>query len=176
MENGTKAELHLRPVTAGDVDLLFQWANEKTTRQNAFHKEAIPYETHVGWFERRLEDSDCRIYIGMAEGSPIGQIRIERMKEQKETGLISYSVDVEQRGKGYGTGLLLEAEKLCAKEEPLFVKTLTGQVKPENMASSKAFLRAGYHSIQVESNRNNAENEDALYITYKKDVALREES
>ena len=33
--------LSLREVNAKDIDLLYQWANDKTVRQNAFHTEQI---------------------------------------------------------------------------------------------------------------------------------------
>ena len=36
--------LSLREVTAKDMDLLYEWANDPTVRQNAFHTEPIPYE------------------------------------------------------------------------------------------------------------------------------------
>ena len=48
--------LSLREVNAKDIDLLYQWANDKTVRQNAFHTEQIPYADHRMWFTRNLAD------------------------------------------------------------------------------------------------------------------------
>ena len=54
--------LSLREVTAKDMDLLYEWANDPTVRQNAFHTEPIPYEDHKMWFAKNLADRDVLMY------------------------------------------------------------------------------------------------------------------
>ncbi|MDO4514018.1 MAG: GNAT family N-acetyltransferase [Lachnospiraceae bacterium] len=153
------SEMTLREATPEDVDLVYKWANDPTVRANAFSTDPIPYDNHVAWYQGRLNNPDCHIYIGMTrENKPVGIIRVEKQREEPEVGMISYSVDAGMRGKGIGTRLLsLVERKLCGTE----LTTLAGQVKPDNIASRKAFERAGF----AESDRK------AEYIEYRK--ALR---
>ena len=106
--------LSLREVTAKDMDLLYEWANDPTVRQNAFHTEPIPYEDHKMWFAKNLADRDVLMYIlyqTTAQGreEPLGQIRlsIEEGKAQ-----IDYSVEASRRGQGLGAKMILMAEEL----------------------------------------------------------------
>lgn len=68
-------ELNLRIATNEDMDLLYEWANDRTVRENAFHTEPIPYETHISWFARIMQDEDEILYILEKDNRPIGQIR-----------------------------------------------------------------------------------------------------
>ena len=60
---GYRVRLSLREVTAKDMDLLYEWANDPTVRQNAFHTEPIPYENHKMWFAKNLADREVLMYI-----------------------------------------------------------------------------------------------------------------
>lgn len=144
--------LVLREVTGKDIDLLFRWANDPITRQNAFHTEQIPYETHRAWFVRMLADRDIVKYI-LASESPmqeIGQIRmsIEGDEEDKFV-LIDYSIDASMRGKGYGSKMILMAEERLRIErsEVVYCKA---QVKHTNVASVKVFEKCGYDREDME--------------------------
>lgn len=153
------SEVTLREATPEDVDLVYRWANDPTVRANAFSTDPISYDNHVAWYRGRLNNPDCHIYIGMTkENKPVGIIRVEKQREEPTLGMISYSVDAGERGKGIGTRLLILIQD---KLRDAKLNTLAGQVKPENSASRKAFERAGF----AESNRK------AEYIEYRK--ALR---
>lgn len=143
--------LALREVTQEDMDLLFTWANDPVTRQNAFHTESIPYETHKVWFAKMLADKDTLCYILYGKNNvarqeenqeqhALGQIRLA---VEGNIALISYSIDALWRGKGFGTQMLLLAEeKLIEKRTD--VTYCIGQVKYENIASARAFEKCGY--------------------------------
>lgn len=139
-------KLILREVTGKDIDLLFRWANDPVTRQNAFHTEQIPYETHRAWFVRMLADRDIVKYI-MCSESPqqeLGQIRLAiEQEDEDEIALISYSIDEAKRGMGYGSKMILMAEEMLREERP-DVMYCKGQVKYENIASAKVFEKCGY--------------------------------
>lgn len=153
------SEMTLREATPEDVDLVYKWANDPTVRANAFSTEPIPYDNHVAWYWGRLNNPDCHIYIGMSkEDKPVGIIRVEKQREEPEVGMISYSVDAGMRGKGIGTRLLILIQDNLRDAK---LATLAGRVKPDNIASRKAFERAGF----AESNRKTE------YIEYRK--ALR---
>ncbi len=144
-------KLTLREVTGKDIDLLFRWANDPLTRQNAFHTEQIPYETHRAWFVKMLADRDVLKYIlcsttNTGENQDIGQIRLSI---EDGEALIDYSVDSEKRGQGFGARMVLMAEEKL-REIRTDVNVCKGQVKLENIASAKVFEKCGYDMDEKE--------------------------
>ncbi len=141
--------LRLRRVQDTDCALLFAWANDPRTRLYSIHSEPIAWETHVAWFQRRQGDSACLLFIAEDEGNtPIGQIRFDLCGNEAEVGI---SLDTRQRGKGYGASLITEGIAALAKHTT--VQTVHAWIKPENLASQRAFERAGF-SNQGPQQRN----------------------
>lgn len=139
VENGS-----LRPVTAEDAKLLFEWTNEAETRKNSFSSEPVLWENHVQWLDKKLKDKNCLFFIMMLNGNPVGTIRLD-IDEGSKTGTISYSIDKQFRGIGLGGRILVLVEEK-AKEAGLH--SLIGGVKPENKASGKCFLKNGYDLVE----------------------------
>lgn len=139
-------ELYLREATEEDMDLLFRWANDSAVRRNAFHTEAIPYETHVKWFRRMLENEAVHQYILCHAGEPVGQIRLD---VGDGAAVIDYSIAPGYRGRGFGKALLALAKEQAVKIAG--VTKLIGQVKNENSASISAFEKCGYQRREGEN-------------------------
>ena len=131
---------YLRRATETDIDLLFQWVNEQTVRRNAFSTAEITYEEHVKWYKKTLSRSDCRQYIYMSGNEAIGQIRLTINEDEAE---IDYSICLEKRGMGYGKQML-SLLRMQVKQDFPNIRRLIGKVKPENLASQKAFVSMGY--------------------------------
>lgn len=144
-----RREIFLKEVNANDCNLLFRWINEKTVRENAFNTEMILYDEHVKWLHKKIHDENTKIYIAYDGEEPIGQIRVEA--DDLGEGLISFSIDSNYRGKGYGTTMLLKLVNLMNKREQQDLKRLIGKVKFENMPSRKAFLKANFHEQKMEN-------------------------
>jgi UDP-2,4-diacetamido-2,4,6-trideoxy-beta-L-altropyranose hydrolase len=132
----------LRRATAADAALYFAWANDPAVRQNAIHPESIAWETHVAWFERRLQDADSYLYIlHHPSGEPVGQVRVE-FDGPDQPGLIDYSVAPLARGQGVGTLLLRRALQQLRHARPTLAGgAVLGQVKASNVASARVFER-----------------------------------
>lgn len=130
----------LRKAEKGDIELLFRWANDSVVRSNSFNTDSIPYENHVKWFNRMMEDSSVLQFIMMDDDMPVGQIRLNVDGDEAEIG---YSIGTEFRGKGYGHTILQLIAEEIATNYP-HIKTLVARVKPENIASKKLFESEGY--------------------------------
>lgn len=144
--------LSLREVNAKDIDLLYQWANDKTVRQNAFHTEPIPYDDHRMWFARNLADRDVLMYIlcqvsEMGQEEPLGQIRLSIEGNQ---ALISYTIEESRRGQGLGTRMVLMAEEKL-RDNRTDITCCLAQVKYENAASARVFEKCGYDRKELEN-------------------------
>lgn len=132
-------KLTLRKVTKEDCETLFIWANEEETRKNSFKKEDIDINTHIKWFNEKLEDINTEMYIILKDNLEVGQIRVE-IKDH--VGIISFSIDKKYRNMGIGKQILKTIKQYSQ------CNTFIGRVKKENMASIKAFKNAGYRQIE----------------------------
>ena len=69
---------------------------------------AISYEEHQAWFERKLKEERTQIYILCDGALEIGVLRLEL---EEESVTISYSIASEYRNQGYGKELIRLAEQ-----------------------------------------------------------------
>lgn len=141
------SQINFRKAVWEDAELLFSWANDMDVRRNAFTQHEISWDEHAQWFQKKLSDEDCCIYIayqnrigGMAERlreRPIGQIRLDIDGDKAE---IDYSVCAEMRGHGLGTILIKEIQSLAEER----IQKFTAKVKKSNPASIKVFEKCGF--------------------------------
>lgn len=137
--------LRLRPTSADDKSLYFKWANDPDTRRYANHSKMIPWSTHDSWFDARLQDANSHMWVMITpDGLPVGQVRAD---VQDDKAVLDYSVDPYFRGRGWGKQLLeLGAAAWYATGSNL---PLMGEVRIENEASCRAFLRAGFEEVGI---------------------------
>jgi len=140
--------LRLRRASTDDGELLFHWRNDPSARRQYLNSSKVARSEHERWFARSLADSSCRIYVAEdGRGRPVGQVRVERRRGGAE---ISLSVARQARDRGIGTTLLRRAA--AAARRDLGVRRVVAYVRPDNVASAIAFLKAGYrfagHSVR----------------------------
>lgn len=137
-------QLKLRPAQKSDIELIFKWSNDEEVRKNSFHTETIKWEEHVKWFNNIIDNRNVCFFILENNADPIGQIRIAFNETNK--GIISFSINKEFRGLGFGNEILRLAEEELNK---MNIKCeLIGLVKINNLASQKAFLVNRYKEIK----------------------------
>ena len=83
--------IYLRPADREDAQIILEWRNDKQTRENSFSKDVIDSDTHLKWFEAKLADADCFLYILMDEDERVGHIRIDRVNDIVE---VSYMIEI----------------------------------------------------------------------------------
>lgn len=137
-------KLYLRDVNTQDKELLFDWCNEKECRKNSLNQGKISYEQHSKWFAKKINSPNCFFYILMRNNTAVGQIRID---EVNGIGTISYSIELNYRGKGYGKKILslIESEKII-KRKIYYLKAI---VKKNNRISQLCFQQLGYHLVEI---------------------------
>lgn len=133
--------LYLKRATPRNVDLLFEWANERAVRENSFNTAPIAYDEHVKWFEKMMADESVYQYILYEGDLPVGQIRLN---VENKAAVISYSVCAQKRGNGYGSEILKLARQQIEADKITDVIKLIGRVKYENIVSARAFERCGF--------------------------------
>ncbi len=132
--------LKLRHATIADLQLVFDWNNDPEVRKRSFNPEPILLENHTRWYKAKLEDANAKFYIAEVNGKPAAQIRFD---VNADTATISYLISDGFRGKGLGHNVLHKGiSKL--KRENQTIKTIVGLVQENNMASVRAFEKAGF--------------------------------
>lgn len=136
--------LSLRRAVQDDAKQLLDWANDPVTRQASFNAEPIPWETHVGWFNRRLEDENCAFFIATDGEHDLGTVRFDR--REPDVTEISFSLAPDARGRGLGSKLIRFASFTVF--DAGFCGEVRGWVKDTNVPSLRGFERAGFQERQ----------------------------
>ena len=140
----------LRRCTYSDMDIIYKWINDDEVRTNSFNSDYIEYETHVKWFNEKINSNNIYMYIILNNNKEIGTIRLEKHNSK---AIISYLISNEYRGKGYGNKVI----DLIKKEAIINnIDILEAVVKKDNIASRKIFINNGFFEIQ--------ENDRYLYL------------
>lgn len=136
----------LRRCTYSDMDIIYKWINDDEVRNNSFNSNYIEYESHVKWFNEKMNSSNTYMYIILNNNKEIGTARLEK-NNSKAT--ISYLISNEYRGKGYGNKII----DLIKKEAIINnIDVLEAVVKKSNIASRKIFINNVFFEIE-ENNR-----------------------
>lgn len=133
-------DLQVRAALPDDLQVTFEWANDKLVREQSYSRNAITIATHTKWFLEKIQDSRCRYFILENNGMPVGQIRFD-IENGKAT--LGYLVAPGERNKGLGPVILALGIKQLMK----VVKDcneIVGFVKNTNIASQKAFERFSF--------------------------------
>lgn len=135
--------LMIRSVTDGDCRLLWEWVNDPDVRASSFESDPIPWETHVTWFRGKRGDPHCHIYILLDQDDhPIGQVRFDIQSDSSAEVVINIGIARHQRRRGYG----VEALRLACEHffEAASMQPIVAYIKPHNLASIRAFEKAGF--------------------------------
>lgn len=136
--------LCLRPIVAGDSSFLWRLANDPTVRATSYTHDPVPFERHVQWLAGKLASPDTRMWILEVDQEPVAQIKYDR--KEPDMAEVGFSVVADLRGHGLGTRLLeLTADLAC---QELQVRRLRGRLYAHNIASARAFAKAGYHFVE----------------------------
>ena len=133
----------VRRSTPEDVHFLFDWRNEKETRQNALNSKEIRWEDHCRWFEQKASDPLCLIFIVMVDDVPAGQVRFELEDTcGSKIAWVHINLGANFRNKGYGTqGLKITTAQFMKEIKP---DKVMAYIKENNMPSLRSFEKAGF--------------------------------
>lgn len=136
--------LTLRDVTDLDRELIWQWANDKETRNASYSQTYISWDEHIRWFESVQRQKNNRFYIlNNGNKKPVGQIRFAR---DGKNAIVSFSIAPESRRRGYAKEILIKAAKKLFNETN--IEQILAYIKLENKFSLRVFQKAGFHSVE----------------------------
>jgi len=130
-----------RPVGTDDIELLWNWANDPSTRATAIHPEPISWVDHCAWFGAGRRSPDRFHRIVDVDGRPAGQVRFDGISSGGRAE-ISVSVDRDRRGLGFGPVIIRAGMAALRREQPDL--PVVALIRPENQASLRSFDLAGF--------------------------------
>lgn len=142
--------LRLRRAAEGDAQKMFSWRNDESVRRVSLNPGEIAWEEHCDWFRCSMASADRSLLIAEDGEMPVGVLRFDVAGDVAD---ISIFLNPELVGRGYGTAILQEGTA-WARRNLEGVKTLRARIKPDNMASSHAFEKAGFAKVWHEYDLN----------------------
>lgn len=143
-----RPELALRRAASADAEILWEWANDPTTRAQSFQTAPIPLDSHVRWLEARLGDPACHLWVAESgERIPVGCVRFDA---DQDAAVISLNVAPGYRGRGIGRQLVQLACRQYFRTSS--AGSIRALIKPGNTASIRTFLSCEFHITSETSN------------------------
>jgi len=129
-----KNELTQRSVQHSDAQLLFYWANDSSTRSSSLNSNKITWKEHLRWFNQKMNNPKTKMFLFLKK-KPVGVLRLDEVNNKLH---ISFSVDIEQRGKGIGSDIISFVLKKFSGRD------LSAQVIESNIGSHRIFLKNNF--------------------------------
>jgi RimJ/RimL family protein N-acetyltransferase len=143
-EHLLQAPVTLRRATLNDSEAVFAWRNHPDTRRFIFQPDPIAWEVHDRWFRESLENSNRYVLIGERDGEPVGVLRYDvDPASEPVTAVVSVYRVPGTDSPGVGTALLEVGTRWLQTHVPQ-VQRIEAAILPGNIASVKAFEKAGY--------------------------------
>ncbi|OPG94970.1 hypothetical protein B2I21_29045 [Chryseobacterium mucoviscidosis] len=122
-----------------DIWNIYEWSNDKTTREMSFNSNTISESEHQIWFDKILFSEDCYLYIveDALKNNQLGYVRLD------QNGIVSISIDKQFRGQGLGSIVLIEFINFV-KGISLHCNKFTALIKVKNTPSIKSFEKVGF--------------------------------
>ena len=87
--------IHIREVNRKDVQLLFDWSNDKLVRTQSYNSDAIEFKKHTKWFNQNYNSSNSLFLILEINNIPFG---IVRFTINGKNAVIGISISKNYRG------------------------------------------------------------------------------
>ena len=123
-----------------DINDMFEWRNHPDIRENFFNQELLSWDEHEKWFTSKLKDPDATVYMAYYRKEKIGTIRFERENSMIKTSVMLNPLFL---GKGLGSQVIKMGVKRFIMEKNPDMQIIA-EIKKDNVASIKAFEKAGF--------------------------------
>ncbi|UCB56935.1 MAG: UDP-2,4-diacetamido-2,4,6-trideoxy-beta-L-altropyranose hydrolase [Candidatus Omnitrophota bacterium] len=135
-----KQGITLNAACKSDCEDIRIWRNHPLARRNSFNERPVSKQEHIRWFNSKMKDRNTKIYIARRGKEKLGVIRFALAGD---SATASVNLNPDFFGRGLGTRLIRQGtEKLFQEAKTL--KRVIAEIKRGNIASQKAFLKAGY--------------------------------
>lgn len=124
-------ELHLRPATLEDSEILHTWRNDPAVRQASHDQSEIELQAHQIWLRESLANPERKIFIAEMGGIPVGTVRSDFKDGAYE---LSWTVAPEVREQGIGKRMVA-----------MLASQIEGPIRAEVRIGNVASVRIAEH-------------------------------
>lgn len=137
--------ISFRKAEISDLEQYFKWANDEEVRRNSFNQQPISLKDHTEWFSNKIQSDRAHLLLFYLDQTRevIGQVRLDKTDNRAVIGI---SLDKVHRGKGFAPVMLQMACRDFLEHNPGY--TIQAYIKPENIASYRSFIKAGFGNTQ----------------------------
>lgn len=139
--------ISVRKATHTDNKDVYDWRNDKLTRQMSLQNNFIDKEEHNNWFEASLNNEGILLVI-CEEVTTKTKFAIVRFDIRNDEALISINLAPSQRGKGLAKQCLTESMAYFGEVFPKIL-SLYAEIKEINLASKHLFEGVGFNLNKV---------------------------
>ncbi len=136
----SSSSLTLRLACERDAELVWPWRNHESTRTNSFDPKPISLANHTTRWSKSIAN-DKRILIIVHDGK--NEAGVLRFDLDLRSAVASVYLNPDFRGKGLAADILRNGSDWLF-ENYTTVSSLYAEIKPDNIASLRAFESAGY--------------------------------
>ena len=102
------------------INFLFKLVNDPDVIKNSLSNKMITFKEHTEWFNKTKKNKNSKIYIFKSLYHNLGQVRFDKISNDKT--FITYSVANEFRGMGIGYKMLVGIKKEFSKQDFMLCK------------------------------------------------------
>ncbi len=136
------SEWRFRPAAPEDAEPVWEIASDATVRAESFKADVFGFTSHERWFSERLTRPTQRMWVAERDSSIGAYIRYDA---SPPWAMVNIAVATPLRGRGLARRLLTATwSDAC---HALGARAARGVVFETNMASTRAFERAGFSAI-----------------------------
>ncbi|MDE2040064.1 MAG: GNAT family N-acetyltransferase [Elusimicrobia bacterium] len=122
-----------------DGTLIWRWRNDPEARRQSFSQARFGLRHSMEWLGEKLLDPRCAILMAVVGRRKLGQARLELIAPA--AAQVSISVAPQARGRGLGTWMLSHLPRSVGGKP---IRRYVAEIKPGNVASVVAFVKAGF--------------------------------
>lgn len=143
-------------ITLDDAPKIVKWRSNSQIYRYFIHHSAVTMEGHLTWFQKYLTDETRFDYMITEKETDqkIGIVGLQNL--HGTTGDISYFINVQSQGKGFGSEAIKTMSTYAFEDFKL--QGLSAVILAENLASIKAAKYAGYQLYSQTYRLNRPEN------------------
>jgi len=132
--------MQVRDATSGDARMIYEWRTSPEVMGASRNAASFPFEDHLAWLERVLQDPQRLLLIGLHDGREVGVVRFDINGDRAE---VSIFLAPGTMGAGLGRALLVAGEHKLRDKHPQ-VTLVDAWVNADNPRSFHLFQHLGY--------------------------------
>ena len=142
----------IQKITKKDSLDIWQWRNDKESIFFSKNKKKVTLDVHNKWFKKNLKNKKIKFYIGCIVNKKLKKkVGVVRFDIKNKYALVSINLNPVMRGKKLSYILLAGAIKKFLKFKKI---KLIAEIKKNNFASIKCFLKNGFCFVKARNQYN----------------------